>query len=494
METKKYEDYLNKKEQEIKNKEGLSEKKQQVLLVIKKTEDIIDDINLNEIENSELKQNFLQYFSILDKNLDLLLDDNKKNDNLQSLEYSFNKFSKSFSKYSQKYNWNIDKLEWYILWVKEGIKKAWEFVYEDIKAIIEFLTSWENISKLPSLIWNILNNFDKILESLWEEAKKELNNLKLNFQSLNELSNNHKISDKLYNYKISSIWISMVLIIAYEFIPISKIKLKKDIDKSIVYKKLSDNFPLLWVNRLKKWDVIYNLSFWWIKKINDTYWQKTTDEILYLIKKEIKQWITNWNRTIRDNYKNLTFTLNNKNIEDILWTSKKEFIKNILEKNKNDLQNKIHWDYNKFEQDILNELSIWIWKAEVSAIGSHAFTVSDASWDIEVTNTDILFRLYTESSGATGISTSTTPSLNTWYHIVAIYDTTSGMSLYVNNVLIGTNTYTAGFDEQGHTTVGLGAYNQYDNRKGFNGLIDQTRIFNRALTDNEVKTFYEEWR
>lgn len=314
METKKYEDYLNKKEQEIKNKEGLSEKeKQQVLLVIKKTEDIIDDINLNEIKDPILKQNFLQYFSILDKNLDLFLDDNKKNDNLPSLEYSFNKFSKSFSKYSQKYNWNIDKLEWYILWVKEGIKKAWEFVYEDIKAIIEFLTSWENISKLPSLIWNILNNFDKILESLWEETKKELNNLKLNFQSLNELSDNHKISDKLYNYKSSSIWISMVLILAYEFIPISKIKtiksideldtlikewiekwakkikLKKDIDKSIVYKKLSDNFPLLWVNRLKKWDVIYNLSFWWIKKINDTYWQKTTDEILHLIKEEIKQ-------------------------------------------------------------------------------------------------------------------------------------------------------------------------------------------------------------
>lgn len=393
IDNNKYKEYLKQKENAINLSENLSkEEKDTVLLLISKTEDILDDIKLNNIKNPELKQNFLTYYKVLDNNLNLLLDDNKQNDNLPLLEKSFNKFVNYFTKFAKENSWNFNKIQWFIYWVWEGVKNTWEFISEEVQEIIEFFSSFENISKIPGLLLKIVENYKEIFELLSDQAKSSFESLIRNFESLNDLNNKNQISDKLYTFKSTSLWISIIWITLYSIIPVTKFKYIKSVDeldeivnklvekwskklklekgvdkatKTTVYKRLSENFPLLWVNRLQKWDDVYNISFWWIKHINDIYWQKTTDEVLDFIKKEIKTWVDAWNRIVRENYKNLTFTLNNKNIQDILWDNKKEFIKKVLEKNMNHLKTKVDWDYYTFEQKVLDNLFIWIWKSKV---------------------------------------------------------------------------------------------------------------------------------
>jgi hypothetical protein len=77
--------------------------------------------------------------------------------------------------------------------------------------------------------------------------------------------------------------------------------------------------------------------------------------------------------------------------------------------------------------------------------------------------------------------------LNTWYHIVFTVDS-SGGKLYANGVLISTHAWT-GSSGASNTTKLLKFGGQWDN--WFNGTLDDIGIWNRALTQEEVSTMYQ---
>ena len=84
-------------------------------------------------------------------------------------------------------------------------------------------------------------------------------------------------------------------------------------------------------------------------------------------------------------------------------------------------------------------------------------------------------------------------SNNTWYNITATFEnTTSGAyKLYLNNSLIASgNSSQTGSISFASTGLYLGHYNQTFSR--FDGSIDQVRIFNKALTPENVQTLYDE--
>ena len=79
---------------------------------------------------------------------------------------------------------------------------------------------------------------------------------------------------------------------------------------------------------------------------------------------------------------------------------------------------------------------------------------------------------------------------NTWYNVVMTYDG-AFMKLYLNCVLVGTQTGTEGIDncpggdlEIGRSWASAPYY--------FNGLLDDIRIYNRALDATEIKTLCSE--
>ena len=82
---------------------------------------------------------------------------------------------------------------------------------------------------------------------------------------------------------------------------------------------------------------------------------------------------------------------------------------------------------------------------------------------------------------------STMPSINTWYHIVGTYNSSTGFTkIYQNGVGGGSNTSTANYGGDrfivGAGASGPGAFT--------NGNIDDVRIYNKELTASDVTALY----
>jgi len=88
------------------------------------------------------------------------------------------------------------------------------------------------------------------------------------------------------------------------------------------------------------------------------------------------------------------------------------------------------------------------------------------------------------------VTSATTLSINTWYHVGATYDG-ANLKIYINGVLDGTFGY-VGSVGNGSSTITFGYDNTTSpNAEFFTGLIDEVRIYNRALTQQEITTLYQ---
>ena len=107
-------------------------------------------------------------------------------------------------------------------------------------------------------------------------------------------------------------------------------------------------------------------------------------------------------------------------------------------------------------------------------------------------NTSVYFGVGT--SAFTYINSGTSAfAANTWVHVVCIKSSTTGISLYVDNVLKATNTAATGpasTTASGKNTLGM--YNTSSDSLFFNGFIDQVRLFNTAISESQVADLYNE--
>ncbi len=78
---------------------------------------------------------------------------------------------------------------------------------------------------------------------------------------------------------------------------------------------------------------------------------------------------------------------------------------------------------------------------------------------------------------------------NNWYHIVAIYESATQRRLYVNNVLILTSTVSITYDTNVNRWS-IGRWGDSTPKSYFKGAIDEVRVYNRALTNTEISTLY----
>jgi len=85
-------------------------------------------------------------------------------------------------------------------------------------------------------------------------------------------------------------------------------------------------------------------------------------------------------------------------------------------------------------------------------------------------------------------------SINTWYHVVGVLDrTTNTLKIIVNGFQTGSTPISELGTINPSNTLWIGRYNR-DGRSRFeyfNGIIDEVRIYNRALTADEIKEHYE---
>jgi hypothetical protein len=136
-------------------------------------------------------------------------------------------------------------------------------------------------------------------------------------------------------------------------------------------------------------------------------------------------------------------------------------------------------------------LAAWCkWSALPSALGHVVMIVGDTKnytgYALQANPDDLIrFQIGIGTAWSAAVS-SFTLSINTWYRVVGTFDG-SDLTLYVNGAPMTPKA--SGALVQSDIDVWIGR-NQWYNIP-FAGVIDQVRIYNRALTAEEVKRDYE---
>jgi PKD repeat protein len=95
------------------------------------------------------------------------------------------------------------------------------------------------------------------------------------------------------------------------------------------------------------------------------------------------------------------------------------------------------------------------------------------------------------SGGPLGVANFLPFTGTNWQHIVGTYSVTDAtIKVYENSVLVGQVPYTNGLTHSGDLYIGGAVVSAFQDDGGFDGLIDEVRIYNRELSSNEVVQLY----
>jgi hypothetical protein len=132
-------------------------------------------------------------------------------------------------------------------------------------------------------------------------------------------------------------------------------------------------------------------------------------------------------------------------------------------------------------------LAAWIYRTEDSASWKHIFGAESTGYALGLDGTNKLRLTRVSRSDAT--SSNYTPPLNTWTHISVTYkDSTDQLIYYANGNPIATVTYSGTAPDAGAKTRYIGRSPNYTS--WFPGLIDEARIYNRALSGSDIQQLY----
>ncbi|MFH1990587.1 MAG: TasA family protein [Patescibacteria group bacterium] len=146
--------------------------------------------------------------------------------------------------------------------------------------------------------------------------------------------------------------------------------------------------------------------------------------------------------------------------------------------------------------DITDKITLeaWVyptaWSSNENSILTKAGDGEYGAWNLHYKTTTKGFR-FELNNGSTQALFESTPStaLNTWYHVVGVYDG-SEMKLYVNGVLKGSLT-TSGSITTNNSPLRIGKQFWWDTIYSYwSGRIDEVKIYNRALNAAEVLEHY----
>lgn len=93
------------------------------------------------------------------------------------------------------------------------------------------------------------------------------------------------------------------------------------------------------------------------------------------------------------------------------------------------------------------------------------------------------------------LQTASAPTSIGWYHVAAVFKDSSTFSLYLNGVLQTVSTSTGGSGTPHPsplTNANLGVYLVAGPGKQFNGYLEGGRVYNRALSQDEINILYTE--
>jgi hypothetical protein len=107
---------------------------------------------------------------------------------------------------------------------------------------------------------------------------------------------------------------------------------------------------------------------------------------------------------------------------------------------------------------------------------------------LRITGTTGKMRFAVGASSEIQVNANTTLAANTWYHVAGVWNG-ADITVYVNGVSDATPVAVTGTITDGGEGIVIGRPT-VTNANYFNGSIDEVRIYNRALTQAEIKRLY----
>jgi hypothetical protein len=130
--------------------------------------------------------------------------------------------------------------------------------------------------------------------------------------------------------------------------------------------------------------------------------------------------------------------------------------------------------------------SAWIFARSFGGFGAGA-VIDNGGARLRVTSSGSKFAFSSNNFAATASSANNSVILNQWIHIAVTRDASGTANLYVNGVLSGTANQTSGTPTPGNN-VEIG--NNLTGVVGFDGIIDEVRIYNEVLTQAQITELY----
>jgi len=141
-----------------------------------------------------------------------------------------------------------------------------------------------------------------------------------------------------------------------------------------------------------------------------------------------------------------------------------------------------------------NNISISLWVKAPSSPGSYIYLLSKyidggaSSYGLYTgTSGDLTF--YTYNSGISAIIDKSLIWNNQWHHISATYDC-STIRIYLDGSQVGSGIQSASTIPYNSSNLYIGSFD--GSQLNFNGLIDDVRIYSKALSASEILTLYHE--
>ena len=146
-------------------------------------------------------------------------------------------------------------------------------------------------------------------------------------------------------------------------------------------------------------------------------------------------------------------------------------------------------------------LSLWVKFDDVSTnenviLGRFSYTTSDKQFILRLTSSSTWrISVYNSSGSGESMTTTETASTDTWYHLVVVVDGTK-KSIYVDGDLLKSETGSISPNSSATGALEIGGSRHLpdpdNNGDRLEGMMDQLRIFNAALTDVQVAALYAE--
>ena len=140
--------------------------------------------------------------------------------------------------------------------------------------------------------------------------------------------------------------------------------------------------------------------------------------------------------------------------------------------------------------DIPQNLTVmaWIRPDIIPASGLKSIVSKDENYEFHINSAGRIYWWWQNSSGAVrSFTSSTTLSANNWYHVAIVYEPGS-QRILINGVVRGSRSYNETLINN-NDPLHIGADQGFAGRE-FDGLIDEVKIFERALTTEEINDYY----